>query len=121
MRAHLRDLEEAATQRLEDYAATTAETLAVALCPLFRRLPDGVFFEHAGTGISVSLSENGYRVTWPTGVPGTEAWNGMGEAHFPLAESACVVAGMARLLVHGWEAVAEVPEPLVFGTDPDGG
>jgi hypothetical protein len=122
----LRQLASDANQRLEDYAALTAETLAVALCPLFRRLPDGVFFEHAGSGIAVAFSAGGFRVTWPLGVPGESGWKGMGEAHFPLDASAVMVAGMARLLVHGWDEVAREPEPLVFdgnhihfGTDPD--
>lgn len=107
VRDDLRQLEIDATERLEAYAAVTAETLAGALCPLFRRLPDGVFFEHAGTGIAVAFSESGYRVTWPHGEPGSPGWNGMGEAHFTLDTSAVMVAGMARLLVHGWEEMAE--------------
>lgn len=102
MRDHLRQLELDAAQRLEDYAATVAETLAVALVPLFSRLESGVFFEHP-SGATVAFSAGGYRVTWPLGTGSAS----MGEAHFPLGDSPCMVAGMARLLVHGWEEMAE--------------
>lgn len=106
MRDHLRQLELDAAQRLEDYAATVAEALSVALTPLFARLEGGVFFQHS-CGVTVAFSASGYRVTWPLGVPGDRGAGGMGETHFPLDASACVVAGMARLLVRGWEEMAD--------------
>lgn len=92
-------LETDALQRFEDYASLTVEALNARLGGMgFTWEPPGPFFKHEATGVTITFSAGGFRVTWPL-----LSGRGMGSAEFDVAGSGRLPCDLAQHLVWACE------------------